>query len=389
VTGSAIPRGELAEIVRAARARTGVPGVAAGLWRDGELETAADGVLAVGTEEPVRAETPFRIASLTKWFTASLATLTLDLDAPLEGATARRLLSHTAGWRCETPELLPEAAQGLWSYSNAAYRAVGHACGEAGGDYYSEVLRERVLEPLDLAETGFERPETAAQGHVQEGETGHRVSPQDIYPVNRHPAGGLWSTVGDVLRFAAHQLGGPGPLADEQRALLRESQTEALGGRYCLGCWSRELAGGRGCLDHEGSVAGYQSLLLLVPEENTALAVLTNSWRGSGLIRRVVRELGLEAAPPAGGGDGEPEEGRFVLDASEAVVTRHGESWRVAEAETDPIAGVRIEQAAFPVEPLGGGVWGFGGGVLMGHRVDFPRLGVARVGWLALPRAES
>ena len=34
-------------------------------------------------------------------------------------------------------------------------------------------------------------------------------------------------------------------------------------------------------LDHEGSVAGFQSLLLIVPEERTALAVLTNSTPSS------------------------------------------------------------------------------------------------------------
>ncbi|HET7572187.1 MAG TPA: serine hydrolase domain-containing protein [Gaiellaceae bacterium] len=379
----------LAEIVRAARARAGVPGVAAGLCRDGETELAADGVLALGSAEPVRTDTPFRIASVTKWFTASLATLCLDLDAPLEGTTARRLLSHSAGWRCEAAAPLPEPAQGLWSYSNAGYLAVGRACGAAADGHYSEVLRERVLEPLGLAATGFERPRGAARGHVQDGETGHRLPPDDGYPVNRHPAGGLWSTVGDLLRFAAHQLGGPGPLAAEQRAVLRTPQARALGADYCLGCWSRELSGARPALDHQGSVAGYQSLLLLLPAERSALAVLTNSWRGSGVIRRVVRDLGLEPGEPLGGEASEPEPGRYRLDGSEATVLRHGEGWRIAEAETDPIAGVRIEPAAYRIEPLGAGVWGFAGGLLMGHRVDFPRPGVARVGWVALPREEG
>src|SRR5947208_7549574 len=69
---SAIPQERLPEIVRDARARTGVPAVAAGLLVGGRVELAADG--------PVGVETPFRIASITKWFTASLAALCLDLD---------------------------------------------------------------------------------------------------------------------------------------------------------------------------------------------------------------------------------------------------------------------------------------------------------------------
>jgi CubicO group peptidase (beta-lactamase class C family) len=211
------------------------------------------------------------------------------------------------------------------------------------------------------------------------------------YPVARRPSGGLWSTVGDLLLFARHQFGGPGPLSRDQVESLREPQAEALGARYCLGCWRRELAGGRIAFDHEGSVGGYQSLLLLVPEDETALAVLTNSWRGSGLTRRVVRELGLvPARDEIGVSAASPirPPGRYELDGLEAVAELRG-SLRVSEAETDPVTGTRIERAPYPVEPLGGGVYGFAGSLLMSHRIDFPRPDVARVGWVALPRADS
>jgi CubicO group peptidase (beta-lactamase class C family) len=387
--GSAIPQGELAAIVREAHARSGVPGVAAGLLVDGSGETAAAGEVALGGGDPVTVETPFRVASLTKWFTASLASLCLELDAPLAGATARRLLSHTAGWRVESREALPESALGLWSYSNAGYRAVGRACAEACGRPYAEALEERLLRPLGLDATGFDTPERPAHGHLQVGESGHRQAVDDTYPLERRPAGGLWSTVDDLLRFAAHQLGGPGPLGAEQRAALREPQAEALGARYALGCWSRELAAGRACLDHEGSVAGYQSLLLLLPGDGAALVVLTNSWRGSGLIRRVVQALGLAPAGEPSWDGAQPEAGRFELDGAEALVERHGAGWRVSEAEQDPVAHVRIERAPYPIEPVETGVFGFAGGLLMTHRVDFPRPGVARVGWVALPRTEA
>jgi CubicO group peptidase (beta-lactamase class C family) len=377
--GSAIPRGELAEIVREARARTGVPAVAAGLLDGEEIELAAAG--------PVDVETPFRVASVTKWFTASLATLALDLDEPLAvGASPRVLLSHTAGLRPESAEPLPEACRGLWSYSNAGYWAVGEACAAACGSSFAAAVRERLLEPLGMQASGFAEPSRPARGHVQAGETGHRVVERDAYPESRRPSGGLWSTVGDLLRFAGHQLGGPGPLSEERQAAVRTPQARALGAAYALGCWSRELAGGRPALDHEGSVGGYQSLLLLLPDENAALAVLTNSWRGSGLIRRVVRALGLLPAPVAGGEGPPPEPGRYALDGAEAVVEYRGGGLRVAEVEDDPVTGARISRPPYAVEPLGGGVYGFAGGLLMGHRVDFPRPGVARIGMVTLPR---
>ena len=200
-------------------------------------------------------------------------------------------------------------------------------------------------------------------------------------------AGGLWSTVGDLLRFAAHQIGGPGPLSEAQLGAVHEPRADALGGRYCLGCWSRQLHGGRLAFDHEGSVGGYQSLLLVVPEEKAALAVLTNSWRGNGLIRRVVRELGLVPAPVAGTDGGQIEAGRYELDDAAAVLEDHGGRWRLRESEIEPLTGLLIERPEYGVEALGGGVYGFAGGLLMSQRADFPRTGVARVGWVALPRA--
>ena len=136
-------------------------------------------------------------------------------------------------------------------------------------------------------------------------------------------------------------------------------------------------------------MGGYQSLLLLVPEGETALAVLTNSWRGSGLIRRVVLELGLMPAPAAAAEEERIEPGRYELDDAVAVLTERDGRWRVAESETDPLTGLRIARPEYAVDALGGGVYGFAGGLLMGHRVDFPRTGVARVGWTALPTSSS
>jgi CubicO group peptidase (beta-lactamase class C family) len=378
---SAIPHARLAEIVREARARTGVPAVAAGLLVGDQIELVADG--------PVEPDTPFRIASITKWFTASLAALLLDLDAPTEsgGASAARLLSHTADLRPNSKDLLPEACRGLWSYSNAGFVLAGRECETVAGVPFSEAVRERLLEPLALERTTFEEPADAAAGHVQEGATGHRPVREVPYAELRRPAGGLWSTVGDLLRFAAHQLGGSGPLSEAQLGAVHEPRANALGGRYCLGCWRRELAGGRLALDHEGSVGGFQSLLLLVPEEQTGLAVLTNSWRGSGLIRRVVRELGLLPAPVAAADDVQIEAGRYALDDAVAVLEDRGGRWRVAESETDPLTGLRIERPEYALDALGDGVYGFAGGLLMSHRVDFPRQGIARVGWTALPAA--
>jgi CubicO group peptidase (beta-lactamase class C family) len=359
----------LEEAVREARAATGVPGVAAGLLHDGETVFAADGVLELSRDEPVRVETPFRIASITKPFTATLCAATVGLDERL-----RALLSHTAGLRCESAETLPPAAAGLWSYSNAGYWQAAAACGAP----FDAALAAHVLEPLGLAATGLAEPEAPARGHVQEGESGQLPVSVDGYTEARWASGGLWSTAGDLLRFAAYHL-------DGAPAVLHEPRATALGARYALGWWVREHADGRTTLDHEGSVAGYQSLLLLVPAERAALAVLTNSWRGSGLVRRVVEALGLLSRPLDTADSCDSIDGEYELDGAEASIAAGADGVVVREAETDPVTGTR-RTLRYPARPIGDGVYAFAGGTLMSQRLDFPRPGLARVGWVVLPR---
>jgi CubicO group peptidase (beta-lactamase class C family) len=328
---SAIPQERLVEIVREAQERTGVSAAAAALHVDGRTAFAG------------AHERPFRIASITKSFTATAISLAGLLDD-----RRRRLLSHTAGYRPERAEPLPLECAGLWSYSNAGYQeaAVGF-----DGDF-SDAVRELVLEPLGLRHTGFETPPDAVLGTLPS-----EVVPDPSYPVERGPIGGLWSTVGDLVDYGLAHCA--------QWRNLHEPVAEALGARYALGWWVRD-----GVLDHEGSVGGYQSLLLLVPEESVVLAVLTNSWCGSGLIRRVVEKLGVLPAPQDAGAF---EEGRYELDNTSALLRGR---W-LTERERDPVTGANLERRYRPSLRA----------TLMSHRIDFPRAGVARIGWVALPRA--
>jgi CubicO group peptidase (beta-lactamase class C family) len=320
----------LRKSVSAAQERTGVPDVAAALHIDARTELAGS------------ADTPFRIASLTKSFTA-----TLLAEAGLLDERRRALLSHTADLRPESAELLPEPCRGLWSYSNAGYWEAA-----AAFDDYSGALRELVLDPLGLSSTGFETPAGAAVGH----EPGGPIS--DLaYPEWRRPGGGLWSTVGDLVNYGlAHCSRWPE---------LHEPVVDALGASYACGWWNRD-----GVLDHEGSVGGYQSLLLVVPERELVLAVLTSSWRGSALIRHVVDDLGV--VPQARDNLSQAIDGHYALDPFEVTVS----NGRIVEHETDPVTGTRIERTGtFSADAT-----------LMSWRSDFPRDGVGRIWWTALPK---
>jgi CubicO group peptidase (beta-lactamase class C family) len=225
--GSAIPQEGLAEIVRGAQSRTGVSVVAAGLHVDGRTAFAGEH------------ERAFRVASITKSFTATALSLAGLLDD-----RCRALLSHTAGYRPERPEPLPPECAGLWSYPNAGYREAASAFDGA----YSEAVRELVLEPLGLRHTSFEIPDDAVLGTLPGG-----VVADPAYPVERRPAGGLWSTVGDLVEY--------GRVHCREWRDLHRPVADALGAQYALGWWVRD-----GVLEHEGSIGGFQSLLMVIPE---------------------------------------------------------------------------------------------------------------------------
>jgi CubicO group peptidase (beta-lactamase class C family) len=405
---------QLAEWAAEARERWNVPGIAVGVLQDGAVVSAADGVCELGRSERVSPETVFRIASITKPFTATLAmTLVqeglLALDEPPPGtpveATVRQLLSHQGGLASEWPEpldsvdeddhallelterepvRLPVGPEELFSYCNAGFWFVAAAIARILGTSFEEALRTRVLEPLGLRSTGFDT-QGAARGHIQveKGATEH--SPAEIrYPRVRRPGGGLLSSVGDLLRFAQHHLGGPGPLTAESIAEMQRPLSTGPGFRYGLGWFLWETRAGP-AVGHPGSVLGCESLLRLVPGEGLAVAALSNSSRGYAAIRDVVRELGLgeEDLPEVALEDLTAFAGRYRAQDLELELVPEDGVLRVERTEVDPFTG---EMNAYPTvraRPVGEREFEIVDGEWRGDRLDFPRPGFVRMGYLA------
>jgi CubicO group peptidase (beta-lactamase class C family) len=89
---------QLAEWAAEARERWSVPGLAVGLLHEGETVVAADGVCELGSDERVLPETAFRIASITKPFTATLAlALAQDRLLALDELVLERLGLESTG----------------------------------------------------------------------------------------------------------------------------------------------------------------------------------------------------------------------------------------------------------------------------------------------------
>jgi CubicO group peptidase (beta-lactamase class C family) len=399
---------QLAAWAGEARERWSLPALAVGVLRDGEVVTVAEGVCALGRDERVDVDSSFRIASITKPFVATLAmTLVQDgllaLEEPPQGssvdATVRQLLSHQGGlaseWPapvdevgesddsllrlCEgEPERLPVGPGELFSYCNVGYWLVGAAIARASGTTFEEAMRDRVLEPLDLRATGFE-PERPAEGHEQvtPGSDEHRPA-ESHYPRVRRPSGGLWSSVDDLLRFAAHHLGGPGPLTEAAIAEMQKPYVTGPGSRIGLG-WFLTRRAGRTTVEHPGSVAGYQSLLLLVPEERFAFVALTSSSRGRAAIREVLERLGLGPKP-------RPEHrlshdelagfaGRYVGQGFELEIVPDDGWLRLESTELDPLTGETRVNPSERARPVGDREFEIVDGEARGDRLNFPRDG--------------
>jgi CubicO group peptidase (beta-lactamase class C family) len=327
---------ELHGFVEQQMERWDVPGMSVGLLLDGARETRGYGVRSLRTRQPVTADTPFRIASISKPFTATLAMNLveegrIELDAPIgtylpglrladgraqRRMTLRHLLTHQSGLFREFDEdhgpgddalgkavarfssLRQVTAPGeMWGYSNPGYHLVGAALARVLGTTFEAAMQERVFGPLGLGNTRYRADGTAAPscaaGHVRGAGGGYEPRPQ-WYPRNRNPAGGVLSTVGDLLAFAAFHAGqgaGGGErvlTAGSIRAMQEPQVRTDSERRWGIGWELREVDGAR-VVGHGGGVDGFASRLALVPERGFALALLTNAERGDAAIRRIER----------------------------------------------------------------------------------------------------
>ncbi len=239
----------LAEVDRIADgfvAHEPVPGVAYGVIVGGELvHTRGIGTAVVGRDTLPRADTVFRIASMTKSFTAATVLLLrdeghLDLDdpaathvpelqgqrSPYPGAppiTVRRLLSMSAGFPGDDPwgdrqqDLGPERFTAFlergqtfawmpgtqYEYSNLGYAILGRVITNVTGQEYRDVVRSRLLGPMGMTSTGYEASafptERLATGYVRRDEA-FVEEPFAGYGAFAS-MGGLFSCVRDLSRW--------------------------------------------------------------------------------------------------------------------------------------------------------------------------------------------
>ncbi|MEW6581728.1 MAG: serine hydrolase domain-containing protein [Actinomycetota bacterium] len=301
-------------------------GIAVGVCRHDATWTFSRGRVGAGRPEPPDADTVFEIGSITKVFTATVLAdmaeeglvdledrvqryLPHGIELPVRGRpiTLLDLATHASGLPRLPPGLLRRALRqrsnpyaGFTTkhlelavgharlrrgpgerlrYSNFGFGLLGYLLARRAETGYEELVRERICDPLGLADTRISLPPEAlprfADGHSRRG---HQVPHWDIPALAG--AGALRSSVADLLRFLTLHLREPTTRLGRAARTTREPRAHRGKLVQCLGWLDVPLQGHpHRVLWHSGGTGGFRSFLGAVHETETGVAVLGNCVR--------------------------------------------------------------------------------------------------------------
>ena len=169
-----------------------------------------------------------------------------------------------------------------WHYSNLAYILLGELVAELSGMPYEDYVEQRILQPLGLTRTSFSPEEPTALAYsVEPYSDVLRREPMLVERTGGIAAAGqLWSTVGDLCRWASF-LADPDPdvLSPESIDVMTAVQTMADPYRWSL-AWGVGLAlqrrDDRIYCGHDGGMPGYLANVLVDRSDKLGVAVLVN-----------------------------------------------------------------------------------------------------------------
>ena len=330
-----------------------VPGVVYGVVTEGKLAyVRAVGVQDTVTKTPVTPDTVFRIASMSKNFSALAALKLRDqgklaFDAPAERyvpelarltyptsdspkITVRDLLSHAAGFVTDDPwgdrqldmsdkdfsQYLTSGvpfshAPGVtYEYSNMGYALVGRLITNVSHRNYAEYIAENFLEPLGMPATTYDiakiPPRHRAIGYRWENEAW--VEEPALGPGTFGAMGGLATSANDYARYVAWILSAWPPRNGNDSPILRRASVReiarpqnsltqlppsdpagcARAAAYALGAIAQHDCVLGSHFGHSGGLPGYGSNVLFMPGRD--LAVFAFSNRTYAPASRAVRE---------------------------------------------------------------------------------------------------
>jgi len=258
---------------------------------------------------PNTPQTKFRIASLTKQFTA-MAIMQLQekgilsVNDPLsqyiadypdgQKITIHHLLTHTSGipnFTVATDEkarVLPFTLEMIikkfkdqpleffpgskFEYSNAGYYLLGYIIEKVTGKDYETVIKQNIFEPLGMTNSGYDHYQLILKNRASgyNLEKGELINAKYIYMDNVRASGGLYSTVEDMYLWDR---------ALNTENLVKKSSLEKMftpfTKNYGYG-WGIVTLFNRKMVGHNGDMDGFQTNITRFTDDDVCIIVLSN-----------------------------------------------------------------------------------------------------------------
>ena len=337
-------------VVKTEMAKQRIPGVAVAVVRGGAVVLARGyGEANVEHHVPVTEQTVFQSGSVGKQFTSTAVMLLVEdgklaltdsitkyfpnAPASWRGITVRHLLTHTSGIpdyttdamdyrRDYTEDELAQMAFGLtpefppgsrWNYSNTGYVLLGIIIHKVSGQFYGDVLRERIFRPLGMGTARVISeadivPNRAAGYELVNGELRNQewVAPK----LNTTADGSLYLSIADYIAWD-RGLRAKKILRPESWAAAYTPVTLTSGNRYPYGFgWSIDTVAGQLRIHHGGAWQGFQTYISRYLGDDVTIVALAN-LAGSqpvAIVDRIAALLNpaLAPKPPAPIADRDP-----------------------------------------------------------------------------------
>jgi CubicO group peptidase (beta-lactamase class C family) len=320
-------RGRINEFLTAARTKAGFSGAVLVARGGKPVYEGAFGFSHLESKVPNTLDTPFRIASLSKQFTAAAifrleaqGKLKIDdpvhkyLDefakAPYRDITIHHLLTHTSGlpriamgfvgpvrWynmskgatpvddyvRLAVKQRLEFEPGAEYEYSNFGFRVLAALIGRVTGREYADYMEQEVFQPLGMKNSGVARiTRPPSEARIAEGLTFRRLdrTGEPLYANGEggrnygagYGSGGIYTTANDLLRWDRALAGDDFLSASQKKRLF-----QPIHDYYACG-WIVKKSGldGRLYQMHGGGNEGFFSRMMRVPEDDLVIIALGN-----------------------------------------------------------------------------------------------------------------
>ncbi len=288
------------------------PGAAIMVIKDGQIELQKTyGLANLDTGEQITAVTNFRLASVTKQFTAMATLMLIEEGAlayettlqavfpefPAYGAniTIQQILQHTSGL-VAYESLVPDTATiqvkdrdvlammlsqdstnhppgSKYRYSNSGYAVLAMTVEKISGETFPNFLKQRIFTPLGMDatvayEAGVSEVPNRAYGHTVTVDS-MKVDDQSITSAVLGD-GGIYSSLNDLFKWDQALYG------DQlvSRETLQKAFTPHLE-KYGFG-WRIDEYKAQRRMHHTGSTRGFRNVFMRFPDQQLSIVILTN-----------------------------------------------------------------------------------------------------------------